>query len=143
MPPYAVSACLCGIPCRYNATHALCKQVQQLVVTGKAIAVCPEVLGNLPTPRLPVEIQGERVFDKLGNDFTQSFVDGAEKALELCLKFGCHTAILKSRSPSCGRGFIYDGTFTGNLVKGNGFWAKLLQEHNIKIYTEEDLPPML
>ncbi len=143
MPPYVVSACLAGIACRYNAKCYTCEAVQKLVLQGKALALCPEVLGNLSTPRKPVELLGGRVLDKFGQDYTQAFIYGAKKALELCKHSGCHTAILKTRSPSCGRDFIYDGTFSGNLVAGQGFFAKLLQEHNIKIYTEEDLPPVL
>ncbi len=140
MPLYVVSACLAGIPCRYNGTHALCAPVAELVKQGKALALCPEVLGNLPTPRLPVEIQNGVVRDKNDNDHTEAFIQGAKLVLEKSLEFGCTKAILKSRSPSCGRDFVYDGTFSSKLIAGQGFLAKLLQEHNFEIYTEEDLP---
>ncbi len=140
MPTYVVSACLAGIACRYNAKSYTCEAVQKLVLQGKALAVCPEVLANLPTPRTPVELLKGRVLDKNGHDYTEAFLLGAKKALELAIKSGCNTAILKTRSPSCGRDFIYDGSFSGKLITGQGFFAKILQEHNIKIYTEEDLP---
>ncbi len=142
MPPYVVSACLAGIACRYNATSYECEAVQNLVSQGQALVLCPEVLGNLPIPREPVEILDGNVVNKSGQDFSSALLYGAQKALELCLKYGCKTAILKTRSPSCGRDFVYDGTFSGKLVSGQGFFAKLLQEHNITIYTEEDLPPI-
>ncbi len=140
MPEYVVSACLAGVPCRYNATNALSPFVRDLVERGEAIALCPEVLGGLPTPRTPVEIQGECVRTATGEDCTEAFRRGAADALTIALKAGCKKAILKTRSPSCGRDHIYDGSFTGTLVTGAGFWARLLQEHGVIVYTECELP---
>ncbi len=141
MPLYVVSACLAGIACRYNAQHALCLPVQNLVSQGMALPICPEVLAKLPTPRNPVELRENKVYDFAGIEYTDAFLLGARQALDLCLDAGCTKAILKTCSPSCGRDFVYDGTFSGTLIKGQGLWAKLLHEHNIMLFTENDLPP--
>ncbi len=138
MPSYVVSACLAGIACRYDGNNNLCEPVVKLVKEGRALALCPEVLGGLTIPRIPCEIQGDLVLDAKGNDCTSQFIKGAEKALKLSLEAGCYKAILKSRSPSCGRDVIYDGTFSRNLVQGQGIFAKLLQENGFEILTEED-----
>ncbi len=137
---YVVSACLAGIACRYDARAMHCPEVLMLVAEGRALAVCPEVLGGLATPRTPSEIVHEKVITKDGQDVTTPFMRGAQKALQRALKKGCTAAILKSRSPSCGRDSVYDGTFTGTLVSGQGVFAKMLQDAGLRIYTEEDLP---
>jgi len=136
---FIISACLAGIPCRYNGESKLNKDVRQLVKDGEAILVCPEQLGGLTTPRQPSEIKYGLVIDKDGKDITFEFKKGANIVLKLAQEYGCKRAILKSRSPSCGVGEIYDGTFTGTLVKGNGITAQLLVENGIKVITEEDI----
>lgn len=128
-----VSACLAGIPCRYNGKSASNLEVINMIKQGKAIAVCPEVLGGLTTPRAPAEIVGEKVKSVLKEDFTTEFILGAEKTLEIAQLNECKKAILKSGSPSCGYGKIYDGTFSGNLKAGNGITAQLLSDNNIDI----------
>ena len=106
---------------------------------NEAIAVCPEVLGGLPTPRIPSEIQPDgRVLNQQGDDVTEQFVRGAEQAMTICRTHGCTGAILKARSPSCGKGCIYDGSFTGTLVPGNGVFAKKLLDAGIPVMTEEE-----
>ena len=99
---YVVSACLAGESCRYDGGGSPCPAVQALVRTGHALPVCPEVLGGLPTPRVPSEIRDGRVVAKDGTDVTGAFIRGAEEALRLALENGCTAAILKARSPSCG-----------------------------------------
>ncbi len=140
MPVYVVSACLAGVLCRYDGGHNSCDFVVELVRQGYALALCPEVLGGLPTPRNPCEIQGGLICSNYGQNFTHEFSKGAKIALEQSLAAGCSKAILKTRSPSCGRDSIYDGTFSRKLVQGQGVWAKLLQENGFEIFTEEDLP---
>ncbi|GBC63048.1 DUF523 domain-containing protein [Desulfonema ishimotonii] len=134
-----VSACLAGVRCRYNGDAFPNEKVIELVATGKALPVCPEQLGGLPTPRPPAEIVGERVINTQGADITPQFQAGAREALRLCRLAGCTKAILKSRSPSCGYGRIYDGTFSGTLIPGDGLFARLLRENGVEILTEEDL----
>ena len=114
-----VSACLAGCNCRYNGKNNNIDYIQELVKENKAITVCPEVLGGLTTPRQPAEIQvinGElNVINKVGEDVTNEFLKGAEKTLEIARDLMPSKIILKSISPSCGFGYIYDGTFTGTL----------------------------
>jgi uncharacterized protein YbbK (DUF523 family) len=140
---YLVSACLAGVNCRYNGGNCANKNIQSLANRGEAIAVCPEQLGGLPTPRQPYEIVigengKENIIGKDGRAATKEFYAGAEKALAIAKVIGAKTAILKSKSPSCGCGLIYDGTFSGKLISGNGITAKLLLENGIKVYTEND-----
>ena len=103
------------------------------------IPVCPEQLGGLPTPREPSEQKGKKVVTKLGKDVTKNFKNGAKEVLKLAKRFNIKEAILKQRSPSCGCGQIYDGTFTGTIIKGDGVTAALLKKNRIKIISEEDL----
>jgi len=134
-----VSACLAGIPCRYDGKSCLCAKVKDMVDGGEAIAVCPELLAGLPTPRPAAENFGDRVITIDGQDVAADFVKGAEEVLKIAQEHGCHEAILKSRSPSCGSGRIYDGTFSKTLVDGDGVTAALLKRHGIVIQTEEEI----
>lgn len=111
----------------------------RLVAEGKAIPVCPEELGRLGTPRLPSEQRGDKVFSKDGKDVTAAFQHGAEEALKIGVEAGATQAILKSKSPSCGVGFIYDGTFSGKLIPGDGVFTRLCKANGMRVMTEEDL----
>ena len=139
---YLISACLVGINCRYNGSGTREEVLEELFRNGEALAVCPEVLGGLPTPRECCEIQvlrGEpRVLGRSGKDYTRAFREGARKTLEICRICGITEAILQSRSPSCGYGRIYDGTFSGRLVEGSGIAATLLQKEGFRIHTEKE-----
>ena len=103
------------------------------------IPVCPETFANLPTPRVPSEIKDGKVYSKDGKDLTEEFYDGAEKTLYVAEESACQIAVLKERSPSCGFGKIYDGTFSGTLTYGNGVAAQMLYEHGIIILGESKL----
>jgi len=133
-----VSACLAGINCRYDGNDNLISEIKGLVLSGKAIALCPEELGGLPTPRVSCEICKGKVVSKLNDDVTAAFQVGAEKVLAVAKILDTKTAILKSNSPSCGYGMIYDGTFSGNKTKGNGLTAELLASNGIQIKNEEN-----
>ena len=133
-----VSKCLAGEPCRYDGRDNLVPEIRALVETGRALAVCPEVLGGLPTPRVPSECRGGRVVNARGADVTEAFERGAARAMELCRRNGCTAAVLKARSPSCGKGMIYDGSFTGTLVPGSGVFARELLRAGIPVLTEEE-----
>ena len=134
-----VSMCLAGIPCRLDGRAKLVPEIKALLERNEAIAACPEVLGGLPTPRIPSEIQPDgRVRNQQGDDVTAQFVRGAEQAMTICRTHGCTGAILKARSPSCGKGCIYDGSFTGTRVPGNGVFAKKLLDAGIPVMTEEE-----
>ena len=134
-----VSACLLGLPCRYDGRSKPHPAIVKLSETKTLIPFCPEIYGGLPTPRPPAEIQGKRVMNAENMDVTAQYRKGAEEALRLCKMLGCEKAILKANSPSCGCGAIYDGTFTKTLVPGNGITAALLLKEGIKVRTENDL----
>jgi len=134
-----VSACLAGIDCRYDGKSTPDATVMRLVADGLAIPVCPEMLGGLSCPRPPCEIAGGRVMSASGEDVTEAFEKGALEALRQAAAAGCLTAILKARSPSCGSGMIYDGTFTGRLIPGDGLFAAALKKNGFEVFTEEDL----
>ena len=128
-----VSACLAGFPCRYDGQSKPCGEVIELVRAGKAIPVCPEQLGGLPTPRTPCEILIDRVLDANGVDKTADYRRGAEAVLRIAQSYGATQALLQKRSPSCGSGWIYDGTFSKKLVQGDGITARLLAENGIQV----------
>ena len=140
-----VSACLLGICCRYdgrgNPNDAVLSLLNRDDIT--LIPVCPEQLGGLSTPRIPSERRGERVVNRAGEDVTSQFLRGAEEALRIAKLYGCQVAVLKERSPSCGCGRIYDGTFSGKLTDGDGVTAELLRREGIKVYGESQVTEMI
>jgi uncharacterized protein YbbK (DUF523 family) len=134
-----VSACLAGVECRYNGQAFPIPVIVELVKKGQALPVCPEILGKLPTPRPCAERCGEKVVTKNGQNITAEVVTGAWLALQIAQLVGCKAAILKAKSPTCGCGLIYDGTFSGKLVAGDGIFCSLLKEKKIKVFTENDI----
>ena len=133
-----VSACLLGIRCKYDGGHNLAPKVASLMEDPEIclIPVCPEQLGGLPTPRDPSECRGDKVLQCTGTDVTNAFEKGAEEALRIAEFYGCKTAILKERSPSCGFGQIYDGNFSRTLTNGMGKTAAMLAGKGFEIFTE-------
>ena len=138
-----VSACLLGIGCRYDGKHKADPEVLKLKERYNLIPVCPEIFGGLPTPRIPSERIGDKVMMKDGHDVTENYQKGAEEALELCRIYNIKTAILKERSPSCGKGFVYDGTFTGVLTERDGVTAELLLSAGIRVIGESEINILL
>ena len=138
-----VSACLLGTPCRYDGKSKPNKEVLALSEKYNLIPVCPEVAGGLPTPRTPSEIVGERVVMRDGRDVTENYLRGAKYALSVARENACAAAILKARSPSCGKGQVYDGSFTGTLTDGDGIAAKLLADAGIAVFSEENIGELL
>lgn len=134
-----VSACLAGLHCRYDGGEKSNETVIRLVQEGKALPVCPEQLGGLTTPRLPCEIINGRVIRKDGADVTAEFERGARECLTLAELTGAKSAILKAKSPSCGFGRVYDGSFSGRVIEGDGVFGALCRENGISVQTEEDL----
>jgi uncharacterized protein YbbK (DUF523 family) len=134
-----VSACLAGVRCRHDGAGKPNEKVIRMVAEGLAIPVCPEQLGGLTTPRMPAEIKRKKVIRKDGFDLTDAFSKGAQEGLKLAILVGAKSAILKARSPSCGFGRIYDGSFGGGLVDGNGVFAGLCVKEGIEVRTEEDM----
>lgn len=165
---YLVSACLAGVACRYDGKGHVDSKVMEIVNKGEAILVCPEVLAGLPTPRPRCEKRANeanklyhrncnisetqlnkeyeliknnllQIICEDGRDLSKEFIQGAQKVLEIAKAANITTAVLKSKSPSCGKGFIYDGSFTGTLIEGNGVTAELLLQNGIKVITENEL----
>ena len=131
-----ISACLLGVGCRYDGESRTSVPVAALSEKYELIPFCPEIYGGLPTPRTPSERVGERVLMKDGTDVTENFLRGAEAASELCSTLGCRLALLKERSPSCGTGVIYDGSFTGGLTEGDGVTAEHLRAAGVRVIGE-------
>lgn len=136
-----ISACLMGTCCRYNGTGIPLEKecLKKLLEAHTLIPVCPEILGGLPTPRPPAERQGERVVNRAGEDVTAQFEKGAQETLALAQLLGCKAAILKEKSPSCGKDRIYDGSFAGRLQPGEGVTAALLRRNGIEVYGESEI----
>ena len=132
-----ISACLYGKACRYDGKDKNSIDLSRFE-EHKLFPVCPETDGGLPVPRAPAERVGTYIINNEEKNVTEQFKRGAEIALKTALDNNCTVAILKARSPSCGKGEIHDGSFTGTLTKGNGVTAELLEAHGIKVYTEED-----
>jgi len=144
------SACLLGIKCAWDGNNRYKnKKVIKLSKEATIIPVCPEQLGGLPTPRIPQEIQGcsgEKILDgkgrvknRNGEDVTKQFILGAKETLKIAKIFNAKEFIAKQKSPSCGCGKTYDGSFSGKLVRGDGVTAALLKRNRIKVISEEDL----
>ncbi len=141
-----VSACLAGFPCSYDGEPRTIEKIKALVEAGEAFPVCPEELGGLPTPREIAEIVGgdgsdvlegqAKVITRNGENVTQEFILGAYRVLEIAKKYEIFKAVLKANSPSCGVGLIYDGSFQGNLKKGDGVLVTLLKREGIKVVSD-------
>lgn len=140
-----ISACLLGFECKYSGgSNALdAAALAALRERFRLIPVCPESAGGLPTPRAPSERQGEKVVSKLGQDVTGEYRKGADTALYLARRYGCTRALLKERSPSCGSGAIYDGSFTSTLIPGDGVAAQALKAAGITVLGEKDIEKIL
>jgi uncharacterized protein YbbK (DUF523 family) len=150
---HLVSACLLGVSCRFDGQSCPAPELNDLATRGKVVAICPEVAGGLPIPRLPAEIEEAsagldgyavldgrtRVLRSDGVDVTSQFIKGAEAALTVSRQLGIRQAILKANSPSCGAGCIHDGRFSGKTVPGDGITAALLKHSGIHVITETDL----
>jgi len=140
-----ISACLLGVSCRYDGASKPMDRdiIEKLKEKFELIPICPESLGGLHCPRDPSERIGGKVISCNGVDVTTQYERGAREALYLARLFDCEIALLKERSPSCGRGQIYDGTFSGKLREGDGVTAELLTANGIKVYGESEVSKLL
>ena len=143
--PLLISACLLGASCKYNGGNNAMPPalLAALEARYRLVPVCPERDGGLPTPRLPSERKENRVLNRAGEDVTEAFRRGAQLALETARREGCRLALLKERSPSCGSGKIYDGSFSGTLIPGDGVAAALLKEHGLAVFGESQIQALL
>lgn len=133
-----VSACLAGVNCKYNGKNNENKKILDLIEKGNVILVCPEQLGGLPTPRICSEIKKDKVITKDNKDVTYEYTRGAIETLNIAKKYKIKKAILKSKSPSCGKGKIYDGTFSDKLIDGNGITTALLIKNGIEVINSDE-----
>ncbi len=133
-----VSACLLGLCCRDDGKSKANERVLRLSEKHELIPVCPEQLGGLPTPRPPAEIRDGHVVNRMGLDVTAQYEKGAAETLRLYDLLHCDCALLKARSPSCGPDAVYDGSFSGRLISGQGITAKALSQRNISVLSEEN-----
>ena len=138
MEKYIVSACLVGKNTKYNGGNNKNDKIIEFLKDKEYITVCPEVTGGLSIPRVPSEIKGEKVINKEGKDVTLNFTFGSLMEIERVKCFGATKAILKSKSPSCGVGKVYDGSFSNTLVDGDGVFTKELKKLGIEVLTELD-----
>lgn len=145
---YLISACLLGHKVRYDGQDCLLKELLQHLLPDQYVSLCPEISGGLAIPRPPAEIQSgngrdvllhqANVVDINGTDVSEAFIQGAYATLDLAQRFQVTHAILKAHSPSCGSDLIYDGSFTGTKIQGQGVTAALLQQHGIMVMTEHE-----
>ena len=138
-----ISGCLLGVCCRYDGASKPHPLALELAKEHELVPVCPEQLGGLETPRPPAERQGGQIIANNGVNVTEQYRRGAEEAWKLCRLLNCDAAVLKERSPSCGSGEIYDGTFTGTLIAGDGVTAELLRKNGIPVYGETQIPELI
>ena len=138
-----ISGCLLGLCCRYDGKSKQNEHIAALAAKYHLIPVCPEQLGGLPTPRDPSEIIGECAVSCAGKDVTAEYSRGAAEALRMAQLFGCKKAILKERSPSCGFGKVYDGSFSGALTDGDGVAAALLAANGIAVFGESKIKELI
>ena len=131
-----ISACLLGRNCKYSGGNNYLPGVEALRDRYELVPVCPECMGGLPIPHDPAERVGDKVISRSGADVTAPFQRGAELTLRRAQQTGARLALLKERSPSCGHGAIYDGTFTGTVVPGSGVTAGLLAKNGGMVYAE-------
>ena len=139
MEKILVSACLLGINCKYDGTNNKNEKVLEYIKDKEVIPICPEIMGGLQTPRIPSERVEDKVLSKEGIEVTSNFKKGAEETLYLAKLFNVKKALLKAKSPSCGKGIIYDGSFSHKKTVGNGVTTELLIGNGIEVITEEDL----
>lgn len=128
-----VSACLVGCNCRYDGDNQLREEMEKLYQQGRLIPLCPEQLGGLTTPRPPAEMKDGKMITNDGEDVTAQYQRGAQEALKLFQSIGAKKAYLKSKSPMCGKGDIYDGSHSGTLCSGNGVFTQILIDLGIKV----------
>lgn len=142
MAKIIVSGCLFGCDCRYKGDNCKCEELLALADEHILIPVCPEQMGGLSTPRDPAEIVGDKVISNHGKDVTYEYTKGAETALHVAKVNNADAVVLKANSPSCGKGIIYDGTFTGNKIEGNGIAAKMFLDAGFSVFTENEIPEL-
>lgn len=143
MEKILVSLCLLGYNYKYNGGNNYIDKIEEIKKFYDVFAFCPEESSGLGTPRKPSEIKDDKVIMIDGKDVSSYFKKGAENALKLCERENIKLALLKEKSPSCGSSFIYDGSFSNKIIKGEGITTRLLRKNGIKVYSEEEIDQLL
>lgn len=143
MEKVLISACLVGENCKYDGKNNYTKEVEKLFTLCDLVLICPETFGGLKTPRIPSEIKNNRVINQKGKDVTSNFNDGANLSLYIAKEQNVKYAILKEKSPSCGVNKIYDGSFSGKLIDGQGITTRLLQNNGIQVFNEKEIDKLI
>lgn len=139
MKKILVSACLFGNNCRYKGDNCFNEKLAKLGEDAVLIPVCPEQLGGLSTPRNPAERVGDKVISSVGKDVTEEYARGANLAVQIAKANSIDYCVLKANSPSCGKGVIYDGSFTGKKTSGNGLTVEMLLKEGFSVFTEDEI----
>ncbi len=134
-----LSACLAGQKVRYDGKEKRNDELMRLLAGNEVFLLCPEVSGGLPVPRIPAERIKGRVINKAGADVSENYMQGSRKCLRILKENNVFIAILKARSPACGKGMIYDGTFSGSMTERDGTFAELCRQEGIAVFTEEEI----
>ncbi|MEG2800397.1 MAG: DUF523 domain-containing protein [Longicatena sp.] len=135
---YAISSCLMGINCKYNGGNNYSEKLVEFMRDKEYIVVCPEVLGGLSTPRKSSERLDDKIKNMIGEDVSDAFYEGAKLAIQQIEEFGADLVISQVRSPSCGKGLVYDGSFQNKLISGNGVFVEMLIEHKIPVQSIDE-----
>ena len=146
MEKLLISACILGISSRYDGKSKRCisdDKLRELSARYELVPFCPEIYGGLPTPRIPAERVGDRVITRDGRDVTENYRRGADQAISLCRTLGIKKALLKAKSPACGKDKVYDGTFSGVLTEGDGVAAEALMASGIAVFDENGIDKIL
>ena len=143
MEKVLISACLIGENTKYNGKNNYVKDVEKLFPLCDLIIVCPEVMGGLKTPRAPSEIKDNKVINIKGTDVSKFFHNGASLVSYIAKENKVKYAVLKENSPSCGVHHIYDGTFSNNLIKGNGITTQELIKKGIQVFSEKEIDKLI
>jgi len=138
-----ISACLLGMRCRYDGKSKPIENIDKLMERYNLVPVCAEIMGGLPTPRVPAERADDKIITRDGRDVTEEYTRGAEEVLQMAKLFGCKKALLKEKSPSCGSGIIHNGRFDGGLVPGFGKTAELLLQNGIEVFGETQIENLM
>ena len=133
------SACLLGINCRYDGKSKINEKIMNLAASECLIPICPEQLGGLATPRPAVEVKDGKAITKDGKNMTEYFENGAKEVLKIAKLLDVKEAILKQKSPSCGCGQMYGGSFSGKIIDGDGITTKLLNNNGISVISENEV----
>ena len=134
-----VSACLLGENCKYNGGNNYSSAIAEFVTDKEVLSICPEMMAGMGCPRTPIEIVDGVLMDRNGNNVDASMREVVAQAMEMIQSEDIQCAVLQSRSPTCGVNQVYDGSFSGKLIKGSGVLAQALKAAGYQVIDAEDV----